>query len=239
MENKKTKNMVSIVIPTLNEASGIRKTIDSIPVETLRKMGFDTEIIVVDGGSTDGTDRIVKELGARVVYEFRRGYGRAYKTGFNEARGDIIVTLDGDGSYPSEYMPQLIKFLIENELDMVIGQRIPEQGAMSKINALGNYILTMVIRMLFRIDVKDSQSGMWLIKKDVLKDIMPRGNGMEFSEEIKIKACLCGNRVREFPVPYRKRLGKVKLRRFRDGIRNLLYIFVIFLRSHFGKRCYR
>jgi glycosyltransferase involved in cell wall biosynthesis len=238
IENNK-RIMISIVIPTLNEAEGIGKTISNIPMETLKKMGFKIEVIVVDGGSIDGTDKIAKELGAHVIYEPRRGYGRAYKTGFREAKGDIIVTLDGDGTYPSEVLPQLIDLLIRGNLDMITTRRVPEHGAMSRVNAFGNYVLSILIRLLLRVNFKDSQSGMWVIRRNALKDIIPRCDGMEFSEEIKIKAYLCGKRIYEVQIPYRKRAGKPKLKNFRDGLRNLLYIFVIFLRSHFGRRCYK
>jgi glycosyltransferase involved in cell wall biosynthesis len=226
--------MISIIIPTLNEAEGIRKTISSIPIEGLKEMGFNAEIIVVDSNSTDGTDKVARELGAHVIYEPKKGYGQAYKTGFSYAKGDIIVTLDGDYTYPSEYIPQLVNFLIKNNLDMITTQRVPEHGAMSIINKFGNYILSTVIRLLLHINLKDSQSGMWVIRKDVLDDILPKSNGMEFSEEIKINAYLCGKRVYEYPIPYRNRIGKAKLKRFRDGLRALLYIFVIF-RRNFGK----
>jgi glycosyltransferase involved in cell wall biosynthesis len=231
--------MVSIVIPTLNEAEGIRRTISSIPTETLRKMGFEVEVLVVDGGSIDGTDNIAKELGAYVIYEPRRGYGRAYKTGFKEAKGDIIATLDGDATYPPEVLPQLIDLLIKNNLDMITTQRVPEKGAMSLLHAFGNYVLSTSIRLLLHVSLKDSQSGMWVIRRDALKDIMPKSDGMSFSEEIKIKAYLCGKRIYEVPIPYRKRAGKPKLRSFRDGLRNLLYVFAIFLYSDFGRRCYK
>jgi glycosyltransferase involved in cell wall biosynthesis len=227
--------LISIVIPTLNEAEGIKDTINSIPIAALKGMGFEVEVLVVDGGSRDGTDRIAKELGARVVYEFRRGYGRAYKTGFKEARGDIIITLDGDASYPSECIPQLLNFFVENNLDMLIAQRNPEPGAMSLLNAFGNYVLTTLIKLLFHINIRDSQSGMWIIRRDVLKDIMPKSDGMEFSEEIKIRAYLQGKRISEFLIPYRKRKGKEKLKRFRDGLKNFLYIFVLFLHSRFER----
>jgi len=223
------KVTISIVIPTLNEAEGIKKTISSIPIEVLKDMNFETEIIVVDSNSIDGTDKIARELGAHVIYEPKKGYGQAYKTGFKHAKGDIIITLDGDATYPAEYIPQLVDLLIKNNLDMITTQRIPEQGAMSIINKFGNYVLSIVIKLLFRINVKDSQSGMWVIRRNILNDIMPKSNDMGFSEEIKINAYLFKKRVYEFPIPYRNRIGKPKLRRFRDGLRVLLYIFVIFI----------
>jgi glycosyltransferase involved in cell wall biosynthesis len=223
--------LVSIVIPTLNEAKGIVETITKIPLEELRRRGFDCEVIVVDGGSTDETDKIARELGARVVYEPRRGYGRAYKTGFGEAKGDIIVTLDGDYSYPPEYIPYLVDLLIKRDLDMIIARRIPEPRAIDPLNVLGNRVLSLFTKLLFRVGFEDSQSGMWVIKKEELKEIMPNADGMEFSEEIKIKAYLRGKRVCEVGVPYRKRKGKRKLKAVRDGLRNLLYLFMMFVRS--------
>jgi len=230
---------VSIIIPTLNEAEGIRETIRRIPVHELKAMGYDIEIIVVDGGSKDGTDKIAKELGALVVYELRRGYGRAYKKGFSVAKCSIIVTLDGDASYPPEIIPELLRLMKDLDVDFITTSRIPQTGAMSFINKVGNYILTLVTRILFRIDIRDSQSGMWVIKKEILEDILPRSEGMEFSEEIKIKAFLCGKKVYEHPIQYYKRAGKPKLRRVRDGLRNLVYLFIIYIHSRMGRRCYK
>lgn len=230
---------VSIVIPTLNEAEGIRETIGRIPVHELKAMGYDVEIIVVDGGSKDGTDKIAKELEAFVIYEPRRGYGRAYKTGFSVAKCDVIVTLDGDASYPPEIISELVRLMNSLDIDFITTSRIPQAEAMSFINKVGNYILTLVTRILFRINIRDSQSGMWVIKKEILEDILPRGEGMEFSEEIKIKAFLCGKKVYEYPIPYYKRAGKPKLRRIRDGLRNLVYLFIIYIHSRMGRRCYK
>jgi len=231
--------LISIVIPTLNEAKGIQETISRIPIKELKSMGYDVEIIVVDGGSKDGTDEIAKKLGAFVVYEPRRGYGRAYKTGFSVAKGDIIVTLDGDASYPPEIIPKLLKLMNKLNADFINTIRIPQKGAMSFINKVGNYILTLTARLLFRVPIRDSQSGMWVIKREILDDILPRANGMEFSEEIKIKAFLCGKKVYEYPILYYKRKGKPKLRRLHDGFRNLLYLFIIYLGSRMGSKCYK
>ena len=229
--------LISIIIPTLNEADGIRKVIDEIPREELTNAGYDVEVVVVDGGSTDGTDEVVKELGARLVYEPRKGYGRAYKTGFSIAKGDIIVTLDGDASYSSKVIPRLLKIMRAFDLDFITTCRVLSPGAMSLINKVGNLVLTLVIKILFRINLRDSQSGMWVFRREVLREIMPWDDGMAFSEEIKIKAFLCRKKVCELPIPYYKRAGKAKLKRLLDGMRNLLYLFILYTRLRGGILC--
>jgi len=220
---------VSIVIPTLEEAHGIEETIKRIPIEELKRMGLDIEVIVVDGGSMDGTREIAEKLSAKVVLEPRRGYGRAYKTGFSHARGAIIVTLDGDGSYPSELIPALIKFLVEKGFDFITTERMAERGSMGALRRLGNTWLSLTARALFKIDLRDSQSGMWVFRRDVLKYIMPNNDGMGFSEEIKIRAFLSVKSI-EVPIPYRKRRGKSKLKPFKDGISNLIYLFILWFK---------
>lgn len=234
-----TSRLISIVIPTLNEFRGIRKTIEeiTISVKELEIEGFSCEILVVDGGSIDGTVEIARKLGAKVIIEPRRGYGRGYKTGFRHAIGDIIVTLDGDGSYPSKCIPKLIKILTENNYDFITTNRFAcmEPEAMSFLHKVGNKFLTYLVKALFDININDSQSGMWIFKRDILKHIMPESDGMSFSEEIKIKAFLNVKCI-EVPIPYRKRLGKPKLKTFRDGISNLIYLFILWFKTMPPKR---
>ncbi len=95
--NLKTKT-ISVVIPALNEKDGIQHTIQSIPYASLKRSGYMVEVLVVDGCSCDGTPELAKKAGATVIKETLRGYGRAYKTGFEEAQGEIIVTADADGT---------------------------------------------------------------------------------------------------------------------------------------------
>ena len=219
------RKLISIVIPALNEEEGIKRTIESIPIENLNKMGYDVEIIVVDGGSKDKTREIAESLGAKVIIEPRKGYGRAYKTGFEHARGDIIVTGDADGTYPFELIPQFVKMLEEKNLDFINTNRFKglEKGSMSFMHIIGNKILTLAVRVLFGVKIEDSQSGMWIFKRDLLKKLDIRGDGMEFSEEIKIEAFKKGKAI-EVGIPYRKRIGEKKLKSFRDGLRNLVYL---------------
>src|SRR5881409_627660 len=109
-------NRISVVIPCHNEEEGVRAVLAQIPALV-------DEVLVVDNASTDRTATVAAELGARVVYEARKGYGRAYKTGFAKARGDIIITMDGDGTYPPDSIPLLLYVLVEEKLDFITARR--------------------------------------------------------------------------------------------------------------------
>ncbi len=213
---------ISVVIPTLNEEETIGDVIRKIP----RDPKYQWEIIIVDGNSKDRTREIAEKLGAKVIIEKRRGYGRAYKTGFSVATGDIIVTLDGDDTYPAEKIPELVDYLISNNLDFISGERftLMKEGAMSLTHKIGNIILTLTSRFLFGIKLKDSQSGMWVFRREILKHLDVTSDGMPFSEEIKIEAWR-KFRCQEVPIEYKERKGEVKLNTWRDGLRNLLFLF--------------
>lgn len=211
---------VSIIIPTLNEEEGIGKTLSEISKELSK------EILIVDGNSTDRTVDIAKNRGARVIIEERRGYGRAYKTGFEQANGEIIATLDGDGTYPAERISEFVKILEEEKLDFITTDRLTtlRKDAMTKKHRLGNFILSLTTRILFGIKIKDSQSGMWIFRKNILPKLNLVSDGMTFSEEIKIEA-FKKFRCKEIPIDYRIRLGEVKLSSWSDGWKNLKFLF--------------
>jgi len=216
---------ISIVIPTLNEELSIGKVLDSI---NKHMKDFEYEILVVDGLSTDKTVVISREKGARIIMEKRKGYGRAYKTGFAEAKGKIICTLDGDTTYPDELFPALIEKLKKEKLDFITCDRLSQldKTVMSKKHRLGNWILTKTGNILFRVKLKDNQSGMWIFRKKILKKLDIRSDGMGFSEEIKIEAFRNKDlRTVEIKVPYRIRIGDIKLDSWGDGWKNLKYLF--------------
>ena len=214
---------LSVIIPTMNEEESIGQVIDSV---RLALSGWDFEILVVDTNSKDRTREIAAEKGAVVIEEPRRGYGRAYKTGFERSRGEFIATLDADCTYPAEEIPALHKILIDQNLDFITTNRFArlEEGAMSAKHRLGNFALTFTSNLLFRVKIKDSQSGMWVFRREILDRLVLSDDGMPMSEEIKIEAF---RKVRslEVPIAYRKRVGEVKLSSWKDGWKNMKFLF--------------
>jgi len=219
--------LVSIIMPALNEAIAIPGVIRNIPIDVFADMGYDVEILVVDNGSLDGTKEKALEAGARVVFEPRTGYGYAYKKGFAEAKGSIICTLDADGSYPTDVIPDYVNHLLDDDLDFISTDRLKflKDGAMNGVNRVGNAVLSFVSRLLFRFPFRDSQSGMWVFRKSLLKKLKLCSGGMALSEEIKVRtACDLNAKVTEFPIHYANRFGTPKLRPWRDGFINLFHL---------------
>jgi len=219
---------LSIVIPAMNEEEGIGETLDIIPLKALAEMGYPTEIIVVDGESVDRTRDIAREKGARVVIEPRKGYGRAYKTGFEHATGEIIATGDADTTYPFDKLPEYLKLFEREQLDFLTGNRLADlrPGVMRPMHKVGNWALSTTGRVLFMARIKDSQSGMWIFKRSILPRLKITSDGMPMSEEIKIEAFTQKDlKCREVPIEYRVRVGDVKLSSWKDGWRNMRFLF--------------
>ena len=222
---------VSVILPTLNEEKGVGKTIDSINKDYFKKNNWKLEIMIIDGDSKDKTQKIAKSKGAKIIVEKRKGYGRAYKTGMQQASGDIIVTGDADATYPFDRIHKYIMQLIDDDLDFITTDRFAElkHGSMSIKHYFGNYILATVLRVLFFINLRDSQSGMWIFRKEALDRIQPLedfDDGMPFSEEIKIE--MFSNKSiksKEIPSALYAREGDVKLESFTDGWKNFKYLF--------------
>ena len=215
---------VSVVIPTMNEERSIGLVIDEVRAALDGVKPF--EVIVVDTDSRDRTREIAAAKGALVVPEPRRGYGRAYKTGFERASGEIIATLDADLTYPASDIPKLVDMLEAGPLDFITTDRFADMapGAMSAKHRLGNKVLSVAARLLFRVKVRDSQSGMWVFRKSILDGLVLESDGMSMSEEIKIEA-FKKVRAAEVPIAYRVRVGEVKLQSWKDGLGNLRYLF--------------
>lgn len=212
---------ISVVIPCYNEEEGIQQVIQAMP-------DYVDEVVVVDNNSTDRTSEIARGLGARVVFQPRKGYGAAYQAGLPAATSDIIATLDGDGTYPADEISLLVDVLEEQKLDFISGARFPlrNQDAMNFTNKVGNLVLTVATALLWFRPLRDSQSGMWVFRRSVLPRLRLTSDGMPLSEEIKIEAIeKLGPRFAEVGIDYRPRIGEVKLQKWRDGWRNLSFLF--------------
>jgi glycosyltransferase involved in cell wall biosynthesis len=211
---------ITVIIPCLNEEQGIEKVMRRMPE-------FVDEVIVVDNNSTDRTADVAESLGACVIREHVRGYGRAYKKGFSVATGDLIITLDGDHSYPPDAISYLLEAFLHLEADFLNASRFPvrDREAMSFKHKFGNFVLSVAMSLLYFRWVRDSQSGMWVFRRSILEGMNLTSDGMAFSEEIKIEA-LKSARVRfvEISIQYSSRLGEIKLNPWRDGFYNLWFL---------------
>ena len=211
---------ITVIIPCLNEEQGIEGVLRAMP-------DFVDEVIVVDNGSTDRTSEVAISLGAKVIREHVRGYGRSYKRGFSDAAGDLIITLDGDHSYPVDALSYLIEAFLHLDVDFLNASRFPVRNpkGMSFRNRIGNLILSLAMSMLYFHWVRDSQSGMWVFRRSILKEMKIESDSMSFSEEIKIEALLSPRiRFGEIAIMYSSRMGESKLNPWKDGFRNLMFL---------------
>lgn len=198
---------VTIVIPTLNEAQAIDKVINEILSTGISRHN----IIVVDGGSTDGTIDIVKSKRVKIIMQ--NGYGKAdaIKTAIKYIATEYVIFMDGDYTYPASYIPKFITKL-EEGYDLVIGIRKPEPGAQSIIFVIGNRILTLFFNLVFKTELNDVLSGMYAIKKETLKEVLFKSKGFGVEVEIVASTISKKGKIAEIPIKYRSRLGKKKLK---------------------------
>jgi glycosyltransferase involved in cell wall biosynthesis len=218
---------VSVVIPCLNEAGSIEACVRAAH-EALARGGYRGEVVVVDNGSTDGSDEIAAAAGARIVREPRRGYGNAYLAGLAAATGEYIVMLDADLTYDVAELPRFVEALAEGG-DLVLGDRLHQlhPGAMPWLHRyVGNPLLTGLFNRLFGTEVKDAHCGMRAIRRDALHRLELRTAGMEFASEMLIRAAKAGLDIRQFPIGYYPRQGESKLSTWRDGWRHLRFLLV-------------
>lgn len=213
------KQLISVIIPCYNEAKGLQIIFQKIP-------RFVDEVVVVDNQSTDNTYKIAKDLGAQVVKENKKGYGSALKKGLDLAQGDILVTIDGDGTYPIEESPQAIDYLLAKKLDFISCSRFPLTNGKSMYwqNYFGNKLVTWLMSRLFNFPFTDGLSGMWIFRKKLYPKLLPLSPGWNISEEIKIKAILNNLKFAEYHINYYGRVGKSKVWPLKVGIENIIYL---------------
>ncbi|MBU1130211.1 glycosyltransferase family 2 protein [Patescibacteria group bacterium] len=217
---------LTIVIPALNEEKGIGPVLKDIPLKKLERIGYKTEILVIDNNSTDNTGKIAREHGANVIVMPIRGYGNAYKAGFANASGDIIATGDADLTYPFDILPEILLKMEREDLDFINTDRLTNlnKEVMSWSHQIGNTLLTFFTKILFGWPYIDSQSGMWIFKRSIWKSLTVKSSGMPFSQELKIEAFSCGFKCAEIPINYQARAGKEKLNTISDGLGNITHL---------------
>ena len=208
---------VSVVIPTLNEAGNILETVTTIRKE----LAYPNEIIIVDGNSTDGTKEIVKDTNfCRLIVEPRRGYGLALRTGIKNAKGDIIVMVDGDGTYEVRHINRLVDTLINNDAELCQATRMYDlRKAMGFTNFVANKIITFCFDFFYGQFLSDTQSGFRAISRSALEKVELYEDDMAFATEMLVQFAKKGFKMVEVPSSYRARkYGRPKMRRIKSGI---------------------
>jgi glycosyltransferase involved in cell wall biosynthesis len=199
---------VSVIIPTRNEAQSIERVLADLPPDLI------TEVIVVDSNSNDGTPEISVRMGARVVQEPRRGYGRACLTGLAAADSpDVVVFLDGDYSDRPSELPILLAPIIEGRADITIGSRLGERripGALPWHQAFGNHLAASMIRLFFRLQISDL-GPFRAARAEVLRKLALEEATYGWAVEMILKGTIAGFRILEVPVSYYPRIGKSKI----------------------------
>jgi glycosyltransferase involved in cell wall biosynthesis len=199
---------VSVIIPTHNEAQAISHVLADLPAD------LTAEIIVVDSNSNDGTPEIAARMGARVVKEPRRGYGRACLTGLEAANSpEVVVFLDGDYSDRPSELPILLAPIIEGRADITLGSRLRERrsaGALPWHQVFGNRLAASLIRLLYGVKISDL-GPFRAARADVLRVLGLEETTYGWAVEMILKGAVAGFRVVEVPVSYYPRIGKSKI----------------------------
>ncbi len=213
---------VTVLIPAKNEEEGIRQTLSAIPRAALKSRGYDAEILVVDGRSDDRTREYARTHGARIIVQNGRGKGDAVRHALKEARGDIIVMLDGDDTYPADAIPDFVDAVANGLCDVALGSRlrgVREPGAMRGLNLVGNVALSTIGATLYGRGITDVCTGMWAFRREDAARASLTSNGFDLEAELFAKFSKLGLQFVEYPITYRARAGPTKLSRFRDGFR--------------------
>jgi glycosyltransferase involved in cell wall biosynthesis len=225
---------LSIVIPALNEEQSIRSIINrcfNAKPQILETSDIDDiEIIVVSDGSTDNTVKYARELENQgkiklIVFEKNRGYGAAIKKGWEESDGDLLAFLDADGTCDPVFFSDLSNLITREKADIALGCRLNKNSRMPFIRRVGNKLFSMLLSFLATEKVKDTASGMRVVKREILNDLYPLPDGLHFTPAMSAKAVtnpeIC---IKEKDMTYNEREGESKLHVLKDGIRFLIII---------------
>jgi glycosyltransferase involved in cell wall biosynthesis len=225
---------VSVIIPTHNEAQSIDRVLADLPANIV------TEVLVVDSNSSDGTPEIAAKMGARVLHEPRRGYGRACLAGLAAvSTPDVVVFLDGDYSDRPDELPLLLAPIIEGRADITLGSRLHAQHSADALpwhQAFGNRLAAGLIRRLYGVKITDL-GPFRAARADVLRQLELQENTYGWAVEIILKGTLAGFRIVEVPVSYYPRIGKSKISGTLKGtVGAAWFILSLIVRYYFRRR---
>ncbi len=222
---------VSVIIPTHNEAQAIGRVLADLPSDLI------TEVIVVDSNSSDGTPDIAAKMGARVIQEPRRGYGRACLTGLAEANSpDIVVFLDGDYSDRPAELPIVLAPIVEGRADITLGSRLNNKGALPWHQAFGNRFAAWLIRLFYGVRITDL-GPFRAARADVLRTLALEEATYGWAVEMILKGALAGFHLVEVPVSYHPRIGKSKISGTLKGTLGAgWFILSLIVRYYFRRR---
>jgi hypothetical protein len=222
--------LLSVVLPCLNEAETVAVCV-SRALASMERLGIAGEVVVADNGSTDGSQQLAIDAGARVVDVPVRGYGAALRHGILSARGTWIVMADADDSYALENLDPFVEALRDGA-DLVMGDRFAggiDDGAMPFLHRyLGNPVLSMIGRRLFGSRVRDFHCGMRAMRREAIIALDLRADGMEFASEMVVRAELAGLTIAQVPTTLRRdgRSRPPHLRTWSDGWRHLRFLLL-------------
>lgn len=203
-----------MIIPALNEVESIGQVLIDIPKDRV------DEVLVADGGSTDGTQELVRKLGYQVVTQEKKGFGAAIASGIEHAKGDIIIILNADGSQTLEDIPKLLEKL-EEGYDLVMASRyLPGGGSEDDtfLHLVGNKIFTFLCNILYKVNVSDVLYFFLAARKEIFEKIKPTCDHAGYCVEVPIKVRKAGFKIGEIPSFEKKRIaGKAKVKAFTTG----------------------
>jgi glycosyltransferase involved in cell wall biosynthesis len=224
---------VSVVIPVFNEELTIGDIVARTR-STLEQFKLPYEVLVIDDGSVDRSAEISQASEAVVLREAHQGKGHALRLGFKRAKGDVIVALDSDGSHQPEEIPLILRSMMENKVDFVIGSRFLNTDVniakIPRVNRIGNKMFNNLMQLLTGMKITDSQSGFRAIRSSVIEKMKLKSRGYEVESEMLVKALKMGVRVAEIPISFEQRtVGKSKLDPLKDGTKILYSIIRSYL----------
>ena len=218
--------IATIVIPAYNEEEGLPVVLESL----FRSVDGQCEVLVVDDGSSDATSRVASRFPCGVIRHGRnRGKGEAMKTGVRHARGDSVIFIDADGTYPTDAIPRMTEAL--ESCDVVYCSRASGRDNIPRLNRLGNAFFQGVMRHVYHFEACDYATGLYGIKKCHLDKMKISSRGFAIEPEIAIKACRMKLKIRDILIQYQPRIGQAKLSGFNAGFDHLRTMMKLLLWS--------